>query len=207
MKHSNYTETRKKPRQKRSTETFELILETAAELLEEVGLDKLNTNLICERAGLTPPALYRYFPNKYAIMEELGRRLMEAQNADVYRWMTDDEADLRSADTIQGVLRGQYDITLAQAGGKWITRSLHASPKLTDIRLNSHDEMVDKMVSAQMLLTPDANKIILTRKARIFIETGYAILEMLLDRPELDVDAVLRETSKMLATISPEDGN
>ena len=71
---------RKKPRQKRSAQTFELILDTAASLLEEVGLDKLNTNLICERAGLTPPALYRYFPNKYAIMEELGRRLMKAQN-------------------------------------------------------------------------------------------------------------------------------
>ena len=207
MNHSKKTETRKKPRQKRSAETFELILETAAELLEEVGLDKLNTNLICERAGLTPPALYRYFPNKYAIMEELGRRLMEAQNADVYRWLAKDESDLRSAETIQAVLRGQYDITLAQAGGKWITRSLHASPKLADIRLNSHDEMVGKMVSAQMLLTPDANKAVLIRKARIFIETGYAILEMLLDRPDLDVDAVLHETSKMLTTISPDDGN
>ena len=30
----------------------------------EVGIERLSTNLVCERAGLTPPALYRYYPNK-----------------------------------------------------------------------------------------------------------------------------------------------
>ena len=192
---------RKKPRQKRSEETFDLILDTTANLLEEFGLDKLNTNLICERAGLTPPALYRYFPNKYAILEELGRRLMEAQNQDVYRWFQADSADLRDALTIQQILRGQYDVTCAQSGGQWITRALHASPKLADIRLRSHDQMVEQLVMAQMLDTPNADEALLEQKFRITTETGYAILEMLNDRPDLDVDQVLKETGKMIASV------
>ncbi|MEP2989334.1 MAG: TetR/AcrR family transcriptional regulator [Parasphingorhabdus sp.] len=192
---------RKKPRQKRSEETFDLILETAAGLLEEFGLDKLNTNLICERAGLTPPALYRYFPNKYAILEELGRRLMEAQNQDVFRWFKADGADLLDAQTIQQILRGQYDVTCAQIGGQWITRALHASPKLADIRLQSHDDMVEQLVLAQIQDTPEADKERLERKFRITTETGYAILEMLNDRPNLDVDKVLEETGMMIASV------
>ncbi len=192
---------RKKPRQKRSEETFDLILETTADLLEEFGLDKLNTNLICDRAGLTPPALYRYFPNKYAILEELGRRLMDAQNQDVFRWFTVDGTDLRDARTIQKILRGQYDVTCAQIGGQWITRALHASPKLADIRLQSHDDMVGQLVLAQMQDTPEADKESLERKFRITTETGYAILEMLNDRPNLDVDKVLEETGVMIASV------
>lgn len=202
MNSHNKIAARKKPRQKRSAETFELILETAAALLEDVGLDKLNTNLICQQAGVTPPALYRYFPNKYAIMEELGRRLMKAQNADVFRWLEGDQADLREPETIKKILKGQYDITVAQNGGAWITRSLHASPKLADIRLRSHDQMVEKFIALQLQWAPGGDRAEIEKKSRITVETGYAILEMLIDRDELDVDSYLEETSRMLASIS-----
>ena len=65
-------DTKTLPRQGRAQETFERILAITADLLSEVGIERLSTNLICERAGLTPPALYRYFPNKYAVLHALG---------------------------------------------------------------------------------------------------------------------------------------
>src|SRR6185436_13400848 len=76
------------PRQGRAHETYERILGVAAELLGEVGVERLSTNLVCERAGLTPPALYRYFPNKYALLHELGERLMAVQNRLLEDWAT-----------------------------------------------------------------------------------------------------------------------
>ena len=54
----------KTPQRQRGKDTFEMILATAGELLSEVGFEKLTTNLVCERAGMTPPALYRYFGDK-----------------------------------------------------------------------------------------------------------------------------------------------
>ena len=81
-------DTKTLPRQGRAQETFERILSITAELLAEVGIERLSTNLICERAGLTPPALYRYFPNKYAVLHALGERLMGAQNALLADWAT-----------------------------------------------------------------------------------------------------------------------
>src|SRR4051812_2665951 len=68
---------KKQPAQQRGTDTVERILEVAARTLADVGIERLSTNLICECAGLTPPALYRYFPNKYAVLGELGQRLMQ----------------------------------------------------------------------------------------------------------------------------------
>jgi len=63
-----------RPAQQHATETFERILEVTAQTLADIGIERLSTNLARERAGLTPPALYRYFPNKYALLSELGRR-------------------------------------------------------------------------------------------------------------------------------------
>ena len=60
------------PIQDRSRATFTLIIREAGELLDERGIDAFNVNALVQRTGLTPPAIYRYFPNKYAILKELG---------------------------------------------------------------------------------------------------------------------------------------
>jgi AcrR family transcriptional regulator len=62
---------RQRPRQARSRATVARILETSALLLDEVGLEGLNTNLIAERASVGMQAIYRYFPNKTAILNAL----------------------------------------------------------------------------------------------------------------------------------------
>jgi len=71
--------TKLRPRQARAQDTFELILETAGQLLERIGFEQLTTNLICEAAGLSPPALYRYFPNKYAESLAIHERMVDIQ--------------------------------------------------------------------------------------------------------------------------------
>ncbi len=81
-------ERKKLPAQQRATETYERILVATANTLCEVGIERLSTNLVCERAGLTPPALYRYFPNKYALLTVLGERLLEKQNERIDHWIT-----------------------------------------------------------------------------------------------------------------------
>ncbi len=48
--------------------------------------------MLCARAGLTPPALYRYFDDKYAVLEALGRRLMARQNIVPEEWIARHEA-------------------------------------------------------------------------------------------------------------------
>ena len=79
-RHRPQLTTKTQPAQQRATETFERLLEAAAQTLADVGIERWSTNLVCEHAGVSPPALYRYFPNKYALLTELSRRLMERQN-------------------------------------------------------------------------------------------------------------------------------
>ena len=72
---------RRIPAQPRSRATVEVLLEAAAQLLESAGMRGFNTNAVAERAGVSIGTLYRYFPDKQAILIALARREMEAVNA------------------------------------------------------------------------------------------------------------------------------
>jgi AcrR family transcriptional regulator len=65
---------RRSPRQDRSRETVEAILEAAAHVFEQHGYAAGTTNRIADRAGVSIGSLYQYFPNKDAIVVELMRR-------------------------------------------------------------------------------------------------------------------------------------
>ena len=69
---------RRSPRQARAKEMIATIVEATADILEEGGVDALNTNLIAQRAGVSVGAVYQYFPNKAAILSMLGHQEMEA---------------------------------------------------------------------------------------------------------------------------------
>jgi AcrR family transcriptional regulator len=191
------------PAQRRATETFERILEVAAQTLADVGIDRLSTNLVCERAGLSPPALYRYFPNKYALLYELGRRLMERQNELIPGWITLDalvgpRSGLERA--LQGLLLDTYRVTSETTAGVWITRALRAVPALASIRLESHAKVAHMQVALLKSAYPDADPEELRLLSRVTVELIYAATELLFEEPPLNAQAVSHLVATMVAS-------
>jgi AcrR family transcriptional regulator len=83
---------RKAPRQARSAEMVETIVEAAARILETRGLAGFNTNAVAERAGVSVGSLYQYFPNKEALIAALSNReraRLAAEIADATRTTAD----------------------------------------------------------------------------------------------------------------------
>ncbi len=194
--------TKKQPAQQRATETYERILDVTAQTLADVGIERLSTNLVCERAGITPPALYRYFPNKYALLHELGQRLMQAQNARVGRWITLEvfaggAEDLERA--VEGLIIDTYEATVQTVGGVWIMRALRAVPVLQEVRLASHKAVTQEQVQLLAQALPGADLAQLQLLSRIVVELIYATVEMIFDEP-LDVNAVARTVAGMVAS-------
>nr|WP_315427202.1 TetR/AcrR family transcriptional regulator [uncultured Albidiferax sp.] len=190
------------PAQQRATDTFERILAVTAETLADVGIERLSTNLVCERAGLSPPALYRYFPNKYALLFELGQRLMQQQNELVGRWITI-EVFQGSAEELEqafvGLILETYNVTQQTVGGVWIMRALRAVPALQEVRLASHAEVTDTQVPLLVQAMPHASPVELRLVSRIVVELIYATVEMLFDET-LDIAAVARTVAGMMSS-------
>ncbi|MGB3819514.1 MAG: TetR/AcrR family transcriptional regulator [Achromobacter pulmonis] len=65
---------RKSPRQQRSQQTVDAILQATARVLAEHGYAGTNTNRIAETAGVSIGSLYQYFPNKNALIAALHDR-------------------------------------------------------------------------------------------------------------------------------------
>ena len=70
---------RKKPQQERSRRTYEAIVDTAADLLVELGYHNMSTNKIAERADVSVGSVYQYFPNKEAIVRAVMDEFAERQ--------------------------------------------------------------------------------------------------------------------------------
>lgn len=66
---------RRTPAQDRSTQRLELILDTTARLLDEVGYPVITPALIAREAGMSGPAVYRYFADLDAIITALSARV------------------------------------------------------------------------------------------------------------------------------------
>lgn len=190
-----------KPRQERAKRTYESILSSAAELLVEVGIERISTNLVAERAGITVPALYRYFPNKYAVLNALGAALMDRQNAVFQEWydthLENNDAQ-RLIDNVDKLLHMTYETTRAQPGGLEIVQSLRAVAPLQEVRLSSHRLVSEQFaeIAAELLSRPLDDAIRL--KARLSIDMGYAMVEMALEDDCLPVDQTLSEGARMI---------
>lgn len=72
---------RKVPRQRRSAVTVAILLDAAARILDERGLEGFNTNAVAECAGVSIGSLYQYFPSKQALLAALLRAEQAALRA------------------------------------------------------------------------------------------------------------------------------
>ena len=65
---------RREPRQQRTLAIIEKVEQATLALLKEGGITQLNTNAIAERSGIDIKSLYRFFPNKEAIVYRLAEQ-------------------------------------------------------------------------------------------------------------------------------------
>jgi AcrR family transcriptional regulator len=69
--------TRTAPIQKRSSERITLLLDAAAALIDEKGIDGLTTSNVASRSNSSVGVVYRYFPNIQTLLRALAARNLE----------------------------------------------------------------------------------------------------------------------------------
>lgn len=110
---------RKQPQQQRALQRRQQILDTSIEILQREGLEKLNTAYISEKLGISVGSLYRYFPNKQAILYTLAEQWLAANRAaleEMADWplesMAPEEFVGRFLEKMAGVYRAQRGLAL-----------------------------------------------------------------------------------------------
>ena len=178
---ASFLQTRRRPGQERSRATFERILDTAADLLEEVGWDGFNTNLLAARAGLTAPAVYRYFPNKLAVVSTLAERVIEEWN----RWLRDFQDAATEADDPVELWSEYVDLYVrrlrALRGGLAVRRAMAASPPLRELDRKDSDAIARRLAPILLEYNPGIELGRARDAARVLVETSVAITDLAFD--------------------------
>lgn len=92
---------RKKASQERSQKTVDAILEATTRILMGEATDKITTNSIAEKAGVSIGSLYQYFPTKEAILAQLVERYLDRK----LDWIEKVVGDMRELPVEQAIDR------------------------------------------------------------------------------------------------------
>jgi len=98
---------RNEPVQARSTARLAALLDAAAQVVHEIGYERLTTAMVAERAGASIGTVYRYFPDRIAVLQSLAARNAERMTDRVL-------AELRSES------HGDWDSALTAAFGLFV---------------------------------------------------------------------------------------
>ncbi|MEO6942048.1 MAG: TetR/AcrR family transcriptional regulator, partial [Terrimesophilobacter sp.] len=68
---------RNEPVQARSTARLSSLLDAAAAAIDDVGYERLTTAMVADRAGASIGTVYRYFPDRIAVLESVASRAID----------------------------------------------------------------------------------------------------------------------------------
>lgn len=88
---------RAEPVQQRSAERITSLLDAAAELIDQNGIDGLTTSDVATRSGSSVGVVYRYFPNIQSLLKALAARNLDKFTTNIYAALPQDDTDVIGA--------------------------------------------------------------------------------------------------------------
>ena len=193
---------RNSPVQARSTARLTALLDAAAAVVDEIGFERLTTAMVAERAGASIGTVYRYFPDRIALLQALAARNLER----VLSRLADEVVDERHADW-GSALEGAFDILVdafrTEAGfrGLRVGDVIDLRPAPTERTFNSivSNRLLDGMVARFSVAD--------TAETRFHFEAAMEVADALVARAfardaqgdEAFIQAARDVTSAMLA--------
>ncbi len=188
---------RHRPLQARSRAKVERILETSAVLLDEVGLEGFNTNLLAGRAGVGMQAIYRYFPNKTSILLALLEGVRNAER----EWVGDltllsEGGDWRSA--VRTTILNYYERAAERPGFAALRNAARASVDMQAADSELSASLEDQLALGLMQIGVDLEPQKLALVCRNVLEASTRILDIALAEPHNQAIATVDELTNMI---------
>lgn len=187
------------PKQARSRERFDRILDAAAELFAEIGYDAVTTDDIAARANTSVGGLYRFFPDKLAIFHALADRYFDQLRELFAVLHTDETIHLPLDDYIHHLIDGFDQFVVDNPG----YRAVFVQSRLLTTEILTMDTAFNQEVVQQLsdffevrnpLLEPGQRDLIAT----VSVEVASVLEILSLTRDRGFRQQVLVETKKLL---------
>lgn len=122
---------RRRPVQARSRERVDTILRHAAAIFHETGVDAASMSSIAREAGMSLASLYRYFPNKAAIVHAIAELHVEKMETALRERLP----ELSLTDAVDELIDQFYEFYRSEPAYSAIWSGVEAMPELRDLDL------------------------------------------------------------------------
>jgi AcrR family transcriptional regulator len=187
------------PQQFRSKKTVEILLDTTASLLEEVGFSSFTTNLLSERTGISVRAIYRYFPNKHALVMELALRLHNGWQTEREEYgetlLSDPKHDWKLvwSDYIDRFIAAVRD----QKGSIAITQTMSSDPLLRELDNEIQAHYMQDIANSFLARNPKICTSDAQALSIILLQSARAVINSLLQADEKEAEQMLSMLKSM----------
>jgi AcrR family transcriptional regulator len=151
-------EQRVRPKQERAKKTYNLILSTAESLLKDVGFEKFTTNKLAEMANLRIRSVYRYFPNKLAIIKTLAERHAENDRQFHQQFSILENPEVNWSEAMNSLIDNYYEMQINTPAYMAARRALSDSPELMEYDDRSVLKLSRKLARSLKVRMPDMDE-------------------------------------------------
>lgn len=182
---------RRAPKQVRAQETVRAVLRAAGEEIEFGGLDKLTTNRVAIRAGLSIGAVYGYFPNKESILQALLVQWLDGVLEALDALHPRHGSGLDLIGYLQAQLREGVRVYSQQAGLSVMPYLSEGVPALQAVVLEHDARLYASFASALRHYVPTASEVDIDSFARCLPRLMHAGLVVIVVEKAGDMDSAL----------------
>ncbi|RZS66530.1 TetR family transcriptional regulator [Agromyces ramosus] len=184
---------RTEPTQRRSTQRLDALLDAAAEIVDETGFERLTTQMVAERAGASIGTVYRYFPDRVAVLHALRERAIrrfrervadDLEGTELATWW--DVIDV-ALDACAALYRDEPGFTVVHAGRRELAEG--------DIEPEFAHRMA-KLIEAEFDLGADAEE--LRFRLGVIIELADALISRAFERDPAGDERYLSEAKRLV---------
>jgi AcrR family transcriptional regulator len=171
------------PRQSRAKATVSRIQAAARQILVESGAAGLNTNLIADRAGVNIATLYRYYPDKYAILLHLFEEFETERRQYVLGRIGELAAGGPWRPWVRSVIEHLAKLREEDPSGVALRRAMASSPELLEVDRRSSEQIAGTLGEAFTQAFP-----------HIGADTVYAVSHLTVDVITVGLDSAFSVT-------------
>lgn len=189
---------RNEPIQQRARDTLDSIIAAADRLFAERGVGDTTNQMIADSAGVSIGTVYRFFPNKTALVAEYLNRYLEFLAANLPEQLPE-TPDLDDLDEIIADLLGRSIVTRRTFRGYGRVR-LWSDPETGELVSKPVRDSELALISGLLSSSPyDLPADLMHRMTVVIVDSTWPLIEGLLELPERECALMVAEIERYLS--------
>jgi AcrR family transcriptional regulator len=191
---------RRLPTQARSRQRVDNIVAAAFTLLREGGGERFTMAALALQAGLTPPSLYRYFPDASAVLKAVAETTLQAMQLELEKNFSGVDSRESAREALHGSFRAYYLAFQQDRALREIWIGTLSTPELTALNVADSRRNGEFIASIVSRWSPLDLTTLQTRAFLLAHLTGASIA-LLLETEAAESERLLQEVERLVDTL------